>query len=83
MFKKLHPKKSLVVSEAWNANLLSYPELLIQPVNMDEVVTTTLFASLPRRSAPRPGVLVQSISFGAFRVAWDVRTISLEIGERD
>lgn len=54
-------------------NIFGFPGAIVQPLAPSDLITTVYFVPLARRLSQVPGVLVDSISFGSFRVAWDVR----------
>ena len=70
MLRKLYPNH--VVTPFEMINLLGFPAALIQPLAADDLVTSLWFVSLGRHLGRSQGVLIDNISFGSFRVAWDV-----------
>ncbi|KIJ20334.1 hypothetical protein PAXINDRAFT_166412 [Paxillus involutus ATCC 200175] len=69
--RKLYPGHSLVISDDFRLNLLSFPGARVEPLSTSEVVTSTVFASIPRRVGGNvPGTLVDSIIFGTFKATW-------------
>jgi transitional endoplasmic reticulum ATPase len=65
----VYPNHSLVVAD--NVNILGLPLVAIDPLFPDQRVTSHLFASLPRRAAV-PGLVLESVRFGAFRVRFEM-----------
>ncbi len=57
-------------------NIFGFPGAIIQPLSPPDLISSVYFIPLARRLSQVPGVLVDSISFGSFRVAWDVRVRS-------
>ncbi|KIK82312.1 hypothetical protein PAXRUDRAFT_832276 [Paxillus rubicundulus Ve08.2h10] len=69
--RKLYPGHSLVISDDFRLNLTSFPGAQIEPLSTSEVVTSTIFASIPRGVGSNVrGTLVDSIIFGTFKVTW-------------
>ncbi|KAF9247382.1 P-loop containing nucleoside triphosphate hydrolase protein [Melanogaster broomeanus] len=69
--RKLYPGHSLVISDDYRLNILSFPGVHVEPHSPSEVVTNTLFASLPRRIGDNvPGKLLDSVIFGTFKATW-------------
>ncbi|KAI0751550.1 P-loop containing nucleoside triphosphate hydrolase protein [Daedaleopsis nitida] len=66
--RKVYPNHSIVLTEH---NILGFPGALVQPLSLPDVITNVVFVPLARRISHIPGVLVDRISFGAFRVGWD------------
>lgn len=50
-------------------NLLSYPKVVKVPVKAAPLITNMFFVALSR-SAPVPGVVVDSVELGTFHVSW-------------
>ncbi|RPD66739.1 P-loop containing nucleoside triphosphate hydrolase protein [Lentinus tigrinus ALCF2SS1-7] len=69
--RKLYPDHSIVLSFDYTVNIFGYPGALIQPLSPPDLISAVYFVPLARRLSQIPGVLVDSISFGSFRVAWD------------
>jgi hypothetical protein len=65
---KLHPGCSVVISES---SLFDFPDVVIQPIVPENIITTSFFVPFARRLGAS-GVLIDLVSYGAFRVAWDV-----------
>lgn len=55
-----------------STNVLDFPGALVQPLSPSDLITTVYFVPFARHLSTIPGVLVDQISFGSFRVAWDV-----------
>lgn len=68
--RKLYPNHSVVPYVEGSVNLMSYPGALVQPIQPSELVASTLFMPVARRAGG--GVLLDSLYFGAFSVAYDV-----------
>ena len=71
--RKLYPDHSIVAAYDGNINILGFPGAFAQPLSPADIISTVHFVPLARRLSRIPGVLVDSISFGAFNLAWDVR----------
>ncbi|KAI0327751.1 P-loop containing nucleoside triphosphate hydrolase protein [Cubamyces sp. BRFM 1775] len=69
--RKLYPDHSIVAAYDGNINILGFPGAFAQPLSPSDIISTIHFVPLARRLSRVPGVLVDSISFGAFRLAWD------------
>ncbi|OBZ77167.1 putative ATPase YjoB [Grifola frondosa] len=69
--RNLYPKHSVVLSNDYNISLLSYPGAIIQPLFPSDLITNVYFIPLARHLSQIPGVLVDQIKFGSFRLAWD------------
>lgn len=72
--RKLYPGHSVISTTPYVSNVLALPSAIIQPINPDEMVVSAFFAPLARRSSV-PGILVDYVRFGSFRVAWEVKYI--------
>lgn len=51
-------------------NVLNFPGVVSVPLEKTPLVTNTIFAALPQRSAI-PGVLIDNVEYGSFRLTWD------------
>jgi transitional endoplasmic reticulum ATPase len=71
--RKLYPGYSLVLSDDLKLNLLAFSGVSAQPLSESQVVNNVFFVPLARRSAGVPGVLIDIIEYGAFKLVWDVR----------
>ncbi|KAI0650237.1 P-loop containing nucleoside triphosphate hydrolase protein [Trametes meyenii] len=69
--RKLYPEHSIVGAYDGNINILGFPGSVVQPLSPPDLITTVYFVPLARRLSQVPGVLVDNISFGAFRLVWD------------
>lgn len=70
--RKLYPNHSVVLVNDYTVNLLGFPGAVAQPLSPPDLVTNVVFIPLARHMSRVPGVLVDQISFGSFRLAWDV-----------
>ncbi|KAL1937719.1 hypothetical protein VTO73DRAFT_12872 [Trametes versicolor] len=69
--RKLYPDYCIVGAYDGNINILGFPGAMAQPISAPDLITTVFFVPLARHLSPVPGVLVDQISYGAFRLAWD------------
>jgi transitional endoplasmic reticulum ATPase len=53
-------------------NLMAYPGVSVEPLKDVPLIASTFFLSLPRNSSPKPGLLLDNVEFGAFKVSWNV-----------
>ena len=73
LLRKLYPKHSLTMTNDYTLNILTYPGAFSVPLNEDEFITNLVFVPFARRlSYGLPGVLVNSVTYGGFKTAWDV-----------
>jgi len=79
LLQQLYPGHSLVVTQDSRLNLLSFPNANVQPISPHELITTTFFASLPKNYGPVPGVLFDSVEYGAFKAFWQVGFINMSL----
>jgi hypothetical protein len=70
--RRLYPKHSLVMTTDFRLNPLNFPGARAIPLEEVPLVTNLVFAPLARSLGPLPGVLIDQVEFGAFRLAWDV-----------
>ncbi|THH15203.1 hypothetical protein EW146_g5223, partial [Bondarzewia mesenterica] len=80
--QKLYPGHSLVMSADYRLDLLGFPGAYIQPLSPAEVITNKVFLPLPKRTGPVPGLLLDSVEFGAFKVAWKHYDFTLYIARK-
>ncbi|KIM91080.1 hypothetical protein PILCRDRAFT_811596 [Piloderma croceum F 1598] len=69
--RQLYPNHSLVMSADYGLNLTSLPGASALPLSPSELVTNVLFVPIARRLGSVPGVLLDNIVFGGFKVAWN------------
>lgn len=67
--RKLYPKHAVVVTDAYDANILGLPGLSLEPLDLAPPISQPIYIPLPR-SKDIPGFLVNSIIFGAFHAKW-------------
>ncbi|KAI0723095.1 P-loop containing nucleoside triphosphate hydrolase protein [Earliella scabrosa] len=67
--RKLYPNHSVTL--AGNVDIFEFPGAMVQPLSPPDLITNVYFIPLARRLSQIPGVLLDSIQFGSFRVAWD------------
>ena len=65
------------MSKDFRLNILAFPGILAVPLENTPLTTNLFFLALPRRSGPTPGLLVDNVELGSFRVAWDVSTFHM------
>ncbi|GJE84991.1 P-loop containing nucleoside triphosphate hydrolase protein [Phanerochaete sordida] len=68
--RELHPKAS-IVPFTWGIDLFGFPRAYLQPISPPELITNAMYFPLARRMGENAGVLVNSVRFGAFSVAWE------------
>ncbi|TBU32974.1 P-loop containing nucleoside triphosphate hydrolase protein [Dichomitus squalens] len=69
--RKLYPNHTIVPVSDYGNSILSFPGALVQPLAPSELISSVYFVPVARRLSQIPGVLVNQIFFGSFRVAWD------------
>ncbi|KAF8238855.1 P-loop containing nucleoside triphosphate hydrolase protein [Tricholoma matsutake] len=69
--RRLYPKHSLVTTMDFRLNLLNFPAALAVPLENLPLVTNLFFVPLARSLGSLPGVLIDQVVFGAFKLAWD------------
>ncbi|KAI0304056.1 P-loop containing nucleoside triphosphate hydrolase protein [Russula brevipes] len=79
LLQKLYPNHSLVVTGDYRLNILSFPGVQAQPISPPELITNTFFASLPKSASPIPGILLESVEYGAFKAFWQGKQFILYI----
>lgn len=67
--QQLYPKHTIVMTQDFRGSLLSFPASVVQPLSPKELVTNATFIPLARKG-PIPGVIMDSVWYGAFRMAW-------------
>lgn len=67
--RRLYPKHSLVMTPYGGA--LGYPGVSIQPLEKTPLITNSFFVPLSERLAGVPGILMEEVLFGAFKVTWN------------
>lgn len=70
--RKLHSNHSVVLFTDYTVNLLAFPGAIFQPTSPDELISSLVFVPFARRLGSVPGILVDRIKYGSFKVAWDV-----------
>jgi transitional endoplasmic reticulum ATPase len=56
----------------YRLNLLNFPGALAVPLEDLPLVTNLVFIPLVRGLGPLPGILIDQVDFGAFKLTWDV-----------
>ena len=67
-----YPGYSIVATQDYRLNLLSFPMTSIEPLSPSDLITNIIFVPLPKNRAEIPGTLAQSIQYGGFKVSWQV-----------
>ncbi|PPR04060.1 hypothetical protein CVT24_010635 [Panaeolus cyanescens] len=67
--RRLYPNHSLVMTPGYGMNLFGTPGVTAQPIEKTPLITNLLFIPLARSSGI-PGILVDQIQYGAFKVTW-------------
>ncbi|KAL1738777.1 hypothetical protein HDZ31DRAFT_78091, partial [Schizophyllum fasciatum] len=70
ILRKVYPKHSIVLSSDYSLNLTRFPHAVSVPIPDDPLITQLQYVPLARSVGPEPGVLVDRVEYGAFRVAW-------------
>ncbi|KXN89597.1 hypothetical protein AN958_05464 [Leucoagaricus sp. SymC.cos] len=68
--RTLYPKHSLVSTQAYDLNILSYPGLTATPLPNSSLITNVVFVPFARSLHGVPGVLIDQVKVGAFQVVW-------------
>jgi F420-0:gamma-glutamyl ligase-like protein len=58
----------------YGLDLTNFPGAYALPLSSSELVTNVFFIPIARRLGSIPGVILDNIIFGGFKVAWDVRS---------
>jgi hypothetical protein len=53
-------------------NILNFPGITPVPLEDAPLFTSAAFMPLPTSSSPVPGVLVDNVEYGAFKLSWQV-----------
>lgn len=56
-------------------NILGFPGASVIPVEKSPLVTNLVFVPLARSLGTVPGVLVDSVQYGAFKITWKVSNV--------
>ncbi|KAJ3518065.1 hypothetical protein NLJ89_g106 [Agrocybe chaxingu] len=67
--RRLYPDHSLVMTQDYGINLLGFPAAQLTPLEKTPLITNLFFIPLSR-SVGIPGVLVDNVEFGAFKLVW-------------
>jgi hypothetical protein len=57
--------------------VLGFPGLTVEPLERTPLITNLYFIPLSKRLVGVPGLLLDQVEFGAFKVRWNVRTTGL------
>ncbi|KAF8914171.1 P-loop containing nucleoside triphosphate hydrolase protein [Gymnopilus junonius] len=68
--RRLYPNHSLVLTQGRGMSILGFPGASVTPVETSTLVTNLVFIPLARSLGTVPGVLVDSVQYGAFKVTW-------------
>ncbi|CAA7260036.1 unnamed protein product [Cyclocybe aegerita] len=66
---RLYPNHSLVMTQDYGINLLGFPAAQLTPLEKTPLITNLFFIPLSR-SVGIPGILVDNVEFGAFKLVW-------------
>jgi len=69
--RRLYPSRSVTLTTDPKLDILNHPGVLATPMEETPLVTNTFFVALARGFGAIPGLLVELVEFGAFKVAWD------------
>ena len=75
--RQLYPKHSLVMTQDYRINILSFPGIFSTPLEKDPLFTELVFLPLSRALNPIPGVLVDEMTYGGFNVKCNVSRVAL------
>ncbi|TCD70438.1 hypothetical protein EIP91_003519 [Steccherinum ochraceum] len=67
--RKIYPNHTITPFQ--NVNLLGFPHALVEPASPPDVISSLMFFPLARRLGDMTGILVDSVRFGLFKIAWD------------
>ncbi|KAF8897713.1 P-loop containing nucleoside triphosphate hydrolase protein [Infundibulicybe gibba] len=70
ILRRLYPKHSLVVTTARGVDILSFPDVSATPLPNVPLITDVVFIPLARSIGSLPGVLVDQVQLGGFRLDW-------------
>ncbi|KAI0068685.1 P-loop containing nucleoside triphosphate hydrolase protein [Artomyces pyxidatus] len=79
--QKLYPNHSIVLTRDFRLNILQFPAVTVKPLSPSDLVTNVGFIPLTRGAGPRPGVLVDSVEYGAFELTWQDHSFLLYIAK--
>jgi transitional endoplasmic reticulum ATPase len=63
----------------YSLNVMNFPGAYVTPVETSPLITNLVFVPLARNLDSLPGVLVDQIQFGTFKMAWDVSTSAMQL----
>ncbi|KAI9448003.1 P-loop containing nucleoside triphosphate hydrolase protein [Lactarius indigo] len=79
LLQKIYPNHSLVVTQDYRLDILAFPDVHAQPISPSDLITNAFFASLPKNAGPVPGILFDSVEYGAFKAFWQGKAFILYI----
>ncbi|KAI0034082.1 P-loop containing nucleoside triphosphate hydrolase protein [Vararia minispora EC-137] len=59
-----------MITSDYRLNVFQLPGIVIEPLHAPDLVLSTAFVPLPRSRFEVPGILIQSVDFGGFKVSW-------------
>ncbi|PPQ77701.1 hypothetical protein CVT25_011136 [Psilocybe cyanescens] len=68
--RALYPGHSLILTQGYSMNILGFPAANVKPIEKTQLVTNLVYVPIARSLGTVPGILVDQIEFGAFKVTW-------------
>ncbi|KAF9481812.1 P-loop containing nucleoside triphosphate hydrolase protein [Pholiota conissans] len=68
--RKLHPNHSLIMTNGYGMNILGFPAASVTPMANTPLITNLFFVPLSR-SMGIPGLLVDQVEYGSFKLNWN------------
>ncbi|KIM46377.1 hypothetical protein M413DRAFT_441472 [Hebeloma cylindrosporum] len=68
--RRIYPNHSLVLTQSWGMDILGFPGASVTPLEKTPLITNLVFIPLARSLGSVPGVLVDQVQFGAFKIIW-------------
>ncbi|GLB33979.1 putative ATPase associated with various cellular activities (AAA) [Lyophyllum shimeji] len=69
--RQLYPNLSLVGTTDYQLDILNHPGVVATPLENTPLVTDTFFRAIARGLGAKPGLLLERIHFGGFKVSFD------------
>ncbi|KAF8165526.1 P-loop containing nucleoside triphosphate hydrolase protein [Crassisporium funariophilum] len=68
--RHLHPNHSLVMTQGYGIDILGFPAAQVTPLEKTPLITNLIFIPIARSLGTVPGILVDQIQYGVFKVTW-------------